>query len=123
MLLPYYIPVLPIDLGQWGMGDYYFLIEVSGTSILVITCRSWFSDLVLRHRSAVISCEPWFLPTQADRTFDSWIYSANPPWGSTSNGSVFSHYLDGGGYCYDWGNMFSGRTVRIYPSGGREVEA
>jgi hypothetical protein len=29
----------------------------------------------------------------------------------------------GGGYCYDWGNMFSGRTVRIYPSGGREVEA
>ncbi len=29
----------------------------------------------------------------------------------------------GGGYCYDWGNMFSGRTVRIYSSGGREVEA
>jgi len=29
----------------------------------------------------------------------------------------------GGGYCYDWGNMFSGRTVRIYPPGGREVEA
>ena len=29
----------------------------------------------------------------------------------------------GGGYCYDWGNMFSGRTVRIYPSGGREVRA
>lgn len=29
----------------------------------------------------------------------------------------------GGGYCYDWANMFSGRTVRIYPSGGREVEA
>ena len=28
-----------------------------------------------------------------------------------------------GGYCYDWGNMFSGGTVRIYPSGGREVEA
>ena len=31
--------------------------------------------------------------------------------------------LLGGGYCYDWGNRFSGRTVRIYPSGGREVEA
>lgn len=31
--------------------------------------------------------------------------------------------LMGGGYCYDWGNMFSGRTVRIYPSGGKEVEA
>ena len=29
----------------------------------------------------------------------------------------------GGGYCYDWGNMFSGSTVRIYPSGGRSVEA
>ena len=29
----------------------------------------------------------------------------------------------GGGYCYDWGNMFSGKTVRIYSSGGREVEA
>lgn len=29
----------------------------------------------------------------------------------------------GGGYCYDWGNMFSGRTVRIYSSGGRGVEA
>ena len=29
----------------------------------------------------------------------------------------------GGGYCYDWGNRFSGRTVRIYPSGAREVEA
>jgi hypothetical protein len=29
----------------------------------------------------------------------------------------------GGGYCYDWGNMFSGRTVRIYSSGGRSVEA
>jgi hypothetical protein len=29
----------------------------------------------------------------------------------------------GGGYCYDWVNMFSGRTVRIYSSGGREVEA
>lgn len=25
----------------------------------------------------------------------------------------------GGGYCYDWGNMFSGQTVRIYPTGGR----
>ena len=29
----------------------------------------------------------------------------------------------GGGYCYDWGNTFSGRTVTIYPSGGRAVEA
>jgi hypothetical protein len=29
----------------------------------------------------------------------------------------------GGGYCYDWGNMFSGRTLRIYPTGGREVRA
>jgi len=29
----------------------------------------------------------------------------------------------GGGYCYDWGNMFSGKTVRIYNSGGRNVEA
>ena len=29
----------------------------------------------------------------------------------------------GGGYCYDWGNMVSGKTVRIYSSGGRRVEA
>ena len=29
----------------------------------------------------------------------------------------------GGGYCYDWGNMFSEKTVRIYSSGGRGVEA
>ena len=29
----------------------------------------------------------------------------------------------GGGYCYDWGNMFSGSTIRIYPSGGKTVEA
>ena len=29
----------------------------------------------------------------------------------------------GGGYCYDWENMFSGKTVRIYSSGGRSVEA
>ena len=31
--------------------------------------------------------------------------------------------LLGGGYCYDWGNMFSGSTVRIYPSGGKSVQA
>ena len=29
----------------------------------------------------------------------------------------------GGGYCYDWGNMFSGSTIRIFPSGGRYVQA
>jgi hypothetical protein len=28
-----------------------------------------------------------------------------------------------GGYCYDWGNMFSGKTERMYSSGGRSVEA
>ena len=31
--------------------------------------------------------------------------------------------LLGGGYCYDWGNMFSGSTVRIYSSGGKSVQA
>jgi hypothetical protein len=29
----------------------------------------------------------------------------------------------GGGYCYDWGNMFSGQTVRIFSSGGKGVQA
>jgi hypothetical protein len=29
----------------------------------------------------------------------------------------------GGGYCYDWLNMYSGKTVRIYPSGGGNVKA
>ena len=28
-----------------------------------------------------------------------------------------------GGLCYDWGNRFSGQTIRIFPSGGREVQA
>jgi len=28
-----------------------------------------------------------------------------------------------GGYCYDWGYMFSSKTERIYSSGGRSVEA
>ena len=29
----------------------------------------------------------------------------------------------GGGYCYDWGHMFSGKTIRIYSSGGKSVQA
>ena len=64
--------------------------------------RSWVSSGLLVLPGVLISLTVAARPVQAQCMLTGWM---------------------GGGYCYDWGNMFSGSTVRIFPSAGRYVQA
>jgi len=62
----------------------------------------WRKAVVLLITGAVLAISFDIVPAKAQCMLSGWM---------------------GGGYCYDWGSMFSGKTVRIYSSGGRRVEA
>jgi hypothetical protein len=64
--------------------------------------RSWFSSGLLVLPGVLISLTVAARPVHAQCMLNGWM---------------------GGGYCYDWGNMFSGSTVRIFSSGGKFVQA
>ena len=64
--------------------------------------RSWILSGLLVFPGVLISLVVTARPVQAQCMLTGWM---------------------GGGYCYDWVNMYSGSTVRIFPSGGSDVQA
>jgi hypothetical protein len=94
------LPCLIIVSSPWSLitrPEIYLSLDPMHPSL-----RSWISSGLLVFPGLLISLVVTARPVQAQCMLTGWM---------------------GGGYCYDWVNMYSGSTVRIFTSGGRDVQA
>ena len=119
-LLPYANPVVPIDLGKWGMGEWcstcpgfmrssasiYWQSSMYSTTVDVMAANAephlTSSKIIFNSWSSIPLILLGVVPAKAQCVLTAWM---------------------GRGYYYDWENTFSGRTITTYPSGWRKVEA
>ena len=105
VLLPYANPVVPIDLGKWGMGEWCLRCPGFMRSLALIYWQSvmcWATVEVMASSTNphLTSCQindaPHFLSFQEAIISNSWSYPGNPFCCSTSQGSVHVAGLAGG---------------------------